>query len=247
MNIGDAYMGLHHRKTPWRDTHLKVTGSSVASLQTLFIIDYVYVKNNVDLVDQFRNKKYFPSPIENGNLGVQVVSSGPDDDLEAIKRAFMSMISTAKKSIYIQTPYLMPDPPLLEAIQNAAASGVDIKLMLPGIPDKRIAYQVTYSYIKNMLDYGVKVYIYDGFLHSKMIVADDSISTIGTTNLDMRSLSLHFEVNLFFYDRDFSKECSNIFIKDLNNCHHLTKEEYDNRGRGKRFFERIFRLFAPLM
>ena len=247
MNIGDEYMGLHHRKTPWRDTHMRLTGSSVESLQLLFVIDLIYTTNNKDLLDKYISPKYFHRTNSVGKVGMQIVSSGPDSETEAIRRAYIKMIDNAKKSVYIQTPYLMPDQAVITSLQNAAAAGVEVNIMLPGIPDKRIVYMVTYSYIQTMLDYGINIYIYDGFLHSKMIVIDDEIATIGTTNLDMRSFSMHFEVNGFIYNTPIAEKCGDIFRDDLKKCYLMTQEKYDSRNFFQKGLEKIFRLLAPLM
>lgn len=247
MNVGDEHLGLHPRKTPWRDTHMRITGSAVEMLQFAFLMDLFYASNNRALIESCLTSRYFPMPMQTGDIGMQMVSSGPDDSNESIKRGFVKMISCAKKSLYIQSPYLMPDEPVKEAIQTAVASGVEVILMLPGIPDKRTVYYVTYSYIQTMLDYGVKVYLYDGFLHAKMMVIDDTICTIGTTNMDMRSFRLHFEVNNFIYDSEVARQCGDIFREDLKHCTEMTPERYAARGKFQMFKESLLRLLAPMM
>lgn len=247
MNVGDEYLGLHHRKTPWRDTHMRITGSAVETLQFTFLMDLFYASNNRALIESCLTSRYFPMPVQAKGIGMQMVSSGPDDNNEAIKRGFVKMISYAQKTLYIQSPYLMPDEPVKEAIQTAVASGVEVILMLPGIPDKRTVYYVTYSYIQTMLDYGVKVYMYDGFLHAKMMVIDDTICTIGTTNMDMRSFRLHFELNNFIYDSTVARQCGDIFREDLKHCTEMTPERYAARGKFQMFKESLLRLLAPMM
>lgn len=247
MNIGDEYLGLHKKLKPWRDTHMRIQGSSVLSLQLRFFMDWYYVTNSK--VDLLRNlsEKNFPITNGPGNVGMQIVSSGPDVPVEEIKLGFIKMINSAKKSIYIQTPYLIPDKPVLEALQIASASGVEVNVMLPNMPDKFFVYAVTFSFIQQMLDYGVNVYLYKGFLHSKMMVIDENLVTLGSTNFDIRSFSLHFEVNAFIYNEKTAIECSKIFKKDLENCELMTLEKYNSRSIFKKVSESIFRLFAPLM
>ena len=129
----------------------------------------------------------------------------------------------------------------------AADSGVDVRLMLPGIPDKPYVYYTGLSYLEDMLKAGVKVYLHKGFLHAKTVVSDDKIATIGTTNIDIRSFSLHFELNAFFYSEKIAEKCRDIFINDLSDTHPLTYKEYLSRPKMIRFKEGLFRLFSPLM
>lgn len=247
MNIGDEYLGLHKTLNPWRDTHMRIQGSSVLSLQLRFYMDWYYVTNSKEDFLKNLSEKNFPITNGPGNVGMQIVSSGPDVPVEEIKLGIIKMINSAKKTIYIQTPYLIPDKPVLEALQIASASGVKVSVMLPSIPDKRLVFAVTFSFIQQMLDYGVKVYLYKGFLHSKMMVIDENLVTLGTTNFDIRSFSLHFEVNAFIYNEKTAMECSNIFKKDIENCELMTIEKYNSRSIFKKIIESIFRIFAPLM
>ena len=191
--------------------------------------------------------KFFPEISSNGSIGIQIVSSGPDVSGEQIKRSMVKMLNSAKKSIYVQTPYLIPDMPFLEALQTASISGTDVYVMLPGVPDKWYVYYVTLSYMKELLDYGIRVFIYPGFLHSKMVVVDDEIVTIGSTNIDVRSFNLHFEVNGFIYDSTFAKKCADIFNDDKAVSTEVRLEDYNRRKPFRIFVESILRLFAPLM
>lgn len=247
INIGDEYMGLHKRITPWRDTHMRVTGSCVYSLQIRFMEDWIYASR--DEVDFGDIVKYFMpiKPNKSGNTGIQMVSSGPDTNGEEIKRGFIKMISSAKKRILIQTPYFVPDDPLLEALQNAAMSGVDVKIQIPAIPDKRVVYKVTTSFIEDVIDYGIKMYLYPGFLHAKMIAVDDAYCSLGTTNFDIRSFTLNFEINAFMYGQEITNKCAEIFNNDLKKCKLVTEKEYRNRGILTKIEEDIFRLMSPLL
>lgn len=247
MNIGDEYMSLHKRIKPWRDTHLRITGTSVHSLQERFLMDWTYASMKYDINDDSIESKLFPPPKITGNIGMQVVSSGPDSKAEQIKRGFIKMINSAKETLFLQSPYFIPDEPFLEALQIAAMSGVDVRVMLPKIPDKKFVYHATTSYIRDLLDYGIKVYLYPGFLHSKMLVMDGKISSLGTSNTDIRSFILDFEINAFIYDTDFSQQCYDIFINDMEISTLVTKEVYDARGIGVKFEEGLCRLFSPLL
>ena len=247
INIGDEYLGLKRRLSPWRDTHLKITGSSVYCLQMRFMEDWYYACRDDFRYDDIM--KYF-APInehDKGNTGVQIVSSGPDTNGEEIKRGMIKMINSAKKRILIQTPYFIPDEPFLEALQNAALAGIEVIVQIPSIPDKRFVYKVTTSYIADLLKFDIKVYQFPGFLHAKMMIVDDTICTVGTSNIDMRSFALNFEVNAFLYGEEFSNKCIKIFYKDLDICIQVTDEEYSSRSLFSKIEEGIYRLMSPLL
>lgn len=248
INIGDEYMGLS-KITPWRDTHIKIKGSAVYALQARFLMDWHYVTKEKSFDNLNAIKPFFPAApkAQGGTTGMQIVSSGPDTKTHQIKVNFIKMFGMAKKSILIQTPYLIPDNTIIEALQIAASSGVDVKIMIPGVPDKKIVYQITKSYIQDFLDYNIKVYCYPGFIHAKMVVIDDEIATIGTCNMDMRSLSIHYEINAFLYDTKTAEECSRIFKEDLNISKEIIEDEFKKRSIFNKFTERLLRLLAPLM
>ena len=181
---------------------------------------------------------------------MQIVASGPESEEDEIKSGMLKMINSAKKYIYIQTPYFVPDSSVLTAIQLAAKSGVDVRLMIPGVPDKKYVYHNTLSYVGDVLGSGVKVYQYPGFLHAKTIVCDDDIVTIGTTNIDSRSFTLHFEINAFIYDDTTAIINKNIFLKDLALCREITVEGYEERKKKhplSYMADGFFRLFSPIM
>ena len=157
------------------------------------------------------------------------------------------MISSASESIYIQTPYFIPDDSIINALILAQLSGVQVYLMVPGVYDYKIPYRVTCSYLKDLIDCGVKVYKYKGFIHSKTLIYDEKVASIGTANMDIRSFALNFEVNAVVYDRDFAKQQVDIFKEDINNSNEYTIEDYNNRNLWERFQERLFRIFASLM
>jgi cardiolipin synthase len=247
MNIGDEYLGKHERITPWRDTHLRITGSAVYALQERFLMDWSYASKTKKDPDTSELIRFFPPIRSAGYVGMQVLSSGPDIDGEQIKWAYIKMINSAKESIYIQSPYFIPDDSFLEALKIAALSGVDIRIMLPGVPDKILVYRATTSYIKDLLECSAKVYLYPGFLHSKMLVVDEKAVSIGTANMDVRSFSANFEINTFIYNREFSSRCSDIFKKDMNVSNPLTKELYDARGFMVKIQEGLCRLLSPFL
>jgi len=243
-NVGDEYIGLNKKVGYWRDTHLKIEGDAVIDLQKRFFLDWGYA-NKEDLMFF---PKYFPDNKNNGNIGMQIISSGPDKLDETIKSNYVKMINSAKKNILIQTPYFIPDSSVFESIKIAAMSGVDVKIMIPCKPDHPFVYWATYWYCGGLLQYGVKIYTYEyGFLHAKTLVIDGIISSVGTANFDMRSFKLNFECNALIYDTKISLELKNIFMDDLNYSVELTRELYLDRGIIIRLKESFCRLLAPLL
>ncbi len=247
MNIGDEYLGLDNRIKPWRDTHLRITGTSVYTLQERFLMDWSYASDSERETDIDTLNKFFPKVKCKGSIGAQVISSGPDVNGDHIKKAYIKMIASAKKTIYIQTPYFIPDDSFIEALQIAILSGVDVKIMLPKIYDKLLVYRATTSYIKDILQYGGEVYLYPGFLHSKMLVIDGKVASIGTANMDVRSFSYNFEVNTFIYDNELAYKCNQIFEEDRKISEFVTKEVYDKRKLYIKLQENLCRLFSPML
>lgn len=244
MNIGDEYMSKKN-PSPWRDTHIKFLGSAVPHLQKYFALDWEFSTD--EQLDREYKKFFLSDTADIGHCGMQIVSSGPESPNDEIEFALIKALNTAKKYAYIQTPYFAPDQAFLTAVKITAQSGADVRIMLPGIPDKRYVYYVTTSYIGELLSAGVRVFIYDGFLHAKTMVIDDAVSTIGTTNIDIRSFQLHFETNAFIYSIDTAKECRQIFENDMQKCHEISIEEYNKRGLSQIMKEGLFRLFSPIM
>jgi len=247
INIGDEYLGLHKRITPWRDTHLKIMGSGVHSLQLRFMADWLCAsKDEVQFGDI--SKYFLPVGEDNkGNTAIQIVTSGPDTNKEEIKRGLIKMINLAKKRILIQTPYFVPDSSFLEALQNASMSGVEVIIQIPEIPDKRIVYKVTMSFIADVIEYGIKTYLYPGFLHAKMMVIDDDCCAIGSANIDIRSFALNFEIDAFMYGEEISQRCTKIFNNDLELCTLITEVKFKNRSIFSKIEEDICRLLSPIL
>lgn len=243
-NVGDEYLGLKSRFGYWRDTHLRVEGTAVHAMQTRFILDW----NQAAKGEIHYSDRYFPEASFTGDVAIQIVTSGPDSEEEQIKNGYIKMISSAKRSIRIQTPYFIPDASLLDALRIAVLSGVDVRVMIPDKPDHMFVYWATYSYIGELLEAGAKIYIYEnGFIHAKTIVVDDEVGSVGTANIDMRSFRLNFEVNAFFYHRPTALQQSATFQRDLEQSHELTWEEYRQRSLKIRFKESISRLLSPIL
>ncbi|QKY70544.1 cardiolipin synthase [Lentibacillus sp. CBA3610] len=242
-NIGDEYLGYNKKFGYWRDTHLRIVGDAVANMQTRFILDWNQASRNDIVYDE----RYYAYEID-GDVGIQIVSSGPDSDWEQIKNGYIKMIMSAKEYVYIQTPYFIPDDSLQDILRIAKLSGVDIKIMIPNKPDHPFVYWATLSYIGDLLNAGAEVYIYqNGFLHAKTIIVDGKIASVGTANIDVRSFRLNFEVNAFLYDEGLSERLLEAFEQDIEHSTQMTKELYKKRSLGVRFKESISRLLSPIL
>lgn len=244
-NVGDEYINENKHIGFWRDTHIRIRGEAVNDLTNRFLLDWCYASG--EEIEDF--SKFYPkNPIRDGDIAIQIVTSGPDHNEEYIKNAYMKMINNAKKYVYLETPYFVPDSPMLEALKLSALSGVDVRLIIPGKPDHIFMKWAASAYIGDLLNAGAKVYLYqNGFIHAKTIVADGKVCTVGTANMDMRSYSLNFEVNAFIYDDRVANNLETQFFKDIEDCKVMTKEEYDKRSITLRIRESIIRLISPIL
>ncbi len=255
-NIGKEYIGKDKKFGFWRDTHLKIRGEAVISLEIRFALDWNYAAHE----NLFLDARYFNMDPEirretreilEGKklpLGIQIITSGPDVESRQIRNNYLELYHKAKKHIYIQTPYFVPDDAVLSALQIAARSGVDVRLMIPCMPDHPFVYWATYSYVGDLLESGARCYKYeDGFLHAKGVMTDGRVSCYGTANMDIRSFELNFEVNATIYDEETTEKLEQIFLYDLQSCHEITLEEYNERPLWIRFKEQCCRLLSPLL
>lgn len=247
INVADKYINNQKNKLYWRDTHLKIVGTSVTNLQFVFLTDWNFCANQQI---SFSND-YFPAVNGNktyGNQLVQVVSSGPDSKYPSIKYTLIQAILRAKQKIYITTPYFIPDKSFLDAILIAALSKVNVKLLMPGISDSFIVNTTSQSYYQELLDAGVEIYTYTkGFVHAKTMVCDERLAIIGTANLDNRSFDLNFEINSIVYDEGIARELTEIFEQDLSLSKQILSEDWQKRLLLRKFTERLFNLFSSLM
>ncbi|MEC5424389.1 cardiolipin synthase [Virgibacillus sp. C22-A2] len=242
-NIGDEYLGKDKKFGYWRDTHLRIYGDAVRNMQTRFILDWNQASRN----DIFYEERYYAA-IPAGDVGVQIVSSGPDSEWEQIKNGYIKMILSAKEFVYIQTPYFIPDESLRDALRIATLSGVKVKLMIPNKPDHPFVYWATLSSVGDLMNAGAEVYIYqNGFLHAKTLIVDGKIASVGTANIDVRSFRLNFEVNAFLYSKDLTQQLVEAFNDDIMLSTQMTKKLYEQRSLGIRFKESIARLIAPVL
>lgn len=243
-NVGNEYVNKGKQFKFWRDTHIRVKGEAVNELNKRFILDWDYAADE----NMGNMSMYFPVPEVVGNVGMQIVSSGPDHMEEYIKNSYMKIINNAKNYVYIQTPYLVPDSPMMEALKISALSGVDVRIIVPGAPDHFFMEWMLSANIGLLIEYGIKIYRYgNGFIHSKTIVADGEVCSIGTANLDIRSFKLNFEINAFIYNETVAKEQEKIFLDDQLKSKLVTKEEYYKRSRNLKIKESLIRLLSPIL
>ena len=244
MNIGLEYMDGGRRFHRWRDTHMRLVGESVQLLQGVFLSDWY--NSGGDVVQDAR---FFPLPASRGTfLPMQIVVSGPDSDWNSIKKIFLHLISNANTRISIQSPYFIPDQPLMNALESAALSGVEVNLMMTGCPDKRIPFWVAHTYFEDLLNAGVNIYLYElGFLHAKVLIVDEMMSTVGSCNMDTRSFHLDYEVNAFFYDTKITSDLIAQFNADVAECKQITFEDIRELSIFRRLRNSIFRMIAPVL
>lgn len=249
MNIGCEYMSLDSKFCPWRDAHLRIEGQAVRFLQLRFLRDYFMVCRNQEEQNQIQKKlmTYFPPPMLAKRCEVQIVSDGPDTPTDDIKSAMVKMIQIASDSIRIQTPYFIPDNIYLEALKMASYSGVKVELMIPTIADHHYVYRTTTSFIKELLDAGIQVYLYKGFLHSKIIIVDGKVGTLGSTNMDQRSFKINYEINAFIYDETFSQQLSTQFERDLKNCLLIDETYEESKPIWVRVEESFYRVVSMIL
>lgn len=247
INVSDRYINSTNKKLFWRDTHLKIVGSAVLNLQFTFLTDWNFcAQENISF-----SNDYFP--VENihedyGDQFVQIVASGPDSDYPRIMYSLMQTILLAKKELLITTPYFIPTSSFLNAIKIAALSGVNVKLLIPGISDSVIVNTTSQSFYQELLEAGVKIYKYNkGFIHAKTMVCDGLVSSIGTANLDIRSFDLNFEVNAVIYDTKIASQLVRQFATDLESSEEITLERWSKRSLYIKLIEKVLHLFSALM
>ena len=244
MNIADRYVTGDKKWTAWRDTHLRITGEAVAALQYSFAIDWNFTTRNLIISPTQRHDT--PSP--NSEYAMQMMSSGPTNRWNNISFVFLRAISLATQRIYIQTPYFLPSDPLLKALQSAALSGVDVRLMIPRHPDSVMLRLATGSYIKECLLSGMKIYFYEPtVMHAKVVLVDDEFVTTGSTNFDSRSFEHNFEFNTLIYSKDFNKKMCDTFEADMSDCSRVSMGKWKKRPLMQKALESVIRLVSPIL
>lgn len=243
INIAEKYLNGLEKIGPWRDTHLEIKGEAIASMNMVFLIDWHFVSKEVLTRDSY----YFDTKQIEDKCLVQLASSGPDSDWANIMQVYFSAIATAKKTIYLCTPYFSPNVSILTALKTAALSGVDVRLLIPRKSDSAVANWNSRSYIAELLEAGVRVYLYNiGFNHSKLMIVDGVFSSVGSPNVDMRSFNLNFEVTALIYDDAFAARLQQIYMNDLKDSLEVFAELWEGRKRSEKIKESLSRILGPL-
>lgn len=244
LNFADRYLKGMPEIGIWRDTHLRVRGEAVTSLQIVFLIDWYFVRQELLL----NKEDYMPYKKADGNVIIQTVASGPDSDWASIQQAYFTLINMARKYVFISTPYFMPGETTLNCIKAAAMGGIDVRILLPHNSDSRLTYWCSRSYVEELLEAGVKVYWYQkGINHSKVMVVDGIVASAGTANMDMRSFDENFEVNLILYDRNAARTLASAFVEDMQDSMEESLHRWKFRPKRQKVCESVARLFAPLL
>ena len=227
----------------WKDVMMQVEGKAVYGFQTAFLTDWYATDHSL-----ITSSSYFPPMEDKGTSLMQVVTSDPVGEWRDIMQGLLIAITSAQKYVYIQSPYLLPTESILLALKTAAAAGVDVRIMIPEKSDSRMVHWGTMSYLQELMEAGIKIYMYQkGFLHSKLIVSDDCLSSVGSTNMDFRSFEHNFEVNAFMYDRPSACMLKGIFLSDQKDAKLLHLKTWRMRPWSRKVKESVIRLFAPLL
>ena len=244
MNIADRYVTGDKKWHAWRDTHLRIAGEAVAALQYSFAIDWNFTTRKL-LTSPTKHHHSLP---DHGGYIMQMMSSGPTNRWNNISIVFLRAISLSTQRIYIQTPYFLPSEPLLKALQSAALSGVDVRLMIPRRPDSLMLRLATGSYIKECLLAGMKIYFYEPtVMHAKVVIVDDEFVTTGSTNFDSRSFEHNFEFNTLIYSKQFNKMMCDTFEADMNQCTRVSMSKWKKRPLMQKALESVIRLISPIL
>lgn len=243
INIADEY--IHKGKLGyWRDTHLRIQGAAVYMLQMIFAIGWMLRTDEMLL-----GREYFPTDVESaGESMIQIAASGADTPQETIYQAYFYAIAQAKNTVYIETPYFIPDESILTALKAAAMAGVDVRIIFPQKSDHATVHEASLSYLEELMRLGAKVYFYQkGFIHSKMLLVDNEMASVGTANMDIRSFMLNSEINAFIYDNETVGRLYRVFADDLTDCRQAKKAEVTQKFLPQRIWRSVCRLFSPVL
>ena len=244
INISDKYLKGDEELGMWHDMHLRIEGPAVSYLDYIFATDWF-------MVSEKKLEECLNPGVDEGDSTpcvVQLVSSGPDDVFANIEQLYFSIISRANSYVYITNPYIIPSQEILKALQVASLAGVDVRLMISRKSDSKLVRWSVQSYFEPLLKAGARIFLFpDGFLHSKIMVSDDDICSVGTANIDVRSFEHNYEVNAIVYDKDFTEILKEDFITDCRKCEELRYEQHMKRPWLNRLMEGIARVFTPLL
>ncbi|MCM1321708.1 MAG: cardiolipin synthase [Bacteroides sp.] len=272
VNIGDEYANCSEKKHAvlWRDTHIRFTGSTVLSMQSVFLMDFYSMASGNKMIKTIEEaNKYFPlsdfahlnqtistdytkqimaNSFQRKAIPVQILATSPNAlHKSEIRDTLIRMIMSARKTVYIQTPYFTPDETFFSILRIATGCKLDVRIMVPGKWDKWYVKAAAMGYIKDLMEEGIRFFSYNGFIHSKTIVVDGAIAAIGSANIDTRSFDLLFEVTAILFDKDIAATCESVFLEDMNNSRELTPKDFGRRFSPRKAWWGFFRLFSSLM
>ena len=248
INISDRYDNSIDTGLYWRDTHVKITGPLALSLQRHFVVSW---NSSAERKVAF-DKTLFPDEHPSSKKGIgalgQVIAGGPIYPKSNIMLSYFRIFTLATEKLYVTNPYFIPSESIMDALKQAAISGVDVRLMVPEKSDSAVVGAASHFYFKNLLQAGVRIFLYrKGFVHAKTVVADSMLSVVGTANMDIRSFDLNFEIMSVIYGKEFGDELEGVFMKDLEECDELTLEQWNNTGIVRRLGYAIARLISSLL
>ena len=242
LNVGNEYLGLDPKMSPWRDTHVEIRGPVVQTVQLSFAEDWYWASK-----EGLPQLNWSPKQVPGGTVTALSLPTGPADEFETATLFFLDIINGAKKRFWVASPYFVPDQQIVSALQNASMKGVDVRVIIPKNPDNILVGLSAYSYLQEMEKAGIKVYKYDkGFMHQKVLLVDDEDSAIGTANFDNRSFRLNFEITMVIHDRDFAKQVEKMLTDDLSKCTQVSATEYTQANFLFRLAVNLSRLMAPV-
>ncbi len=241
-NVGDEYVNRHPKLSPWRDTHVEVRGPAVLGVQLAFLEDWFWMTHQAPPLS------WTPRPAERPGNRVLVLPSGPADDLDTCGLMFTQVIHSAKKRLWLVSPYFVPDDKVIGALQLAVLRGVDVRIMLPEKTDQVLVHLAAFTYLEETLPFGIRVFKYkEGFLHQKVFLVDDDLAGVGTANLDNRSFRLNFEITLLFADPNFARRVESMLAEDFSHCRELDMGEIERKPGWFQVSTKLARLCSPVL
>ncbi|MFG0322522.1 cardiolipin synthase [Pseudomonas sp. zjy_15] len=240
-NVGDEYLGEHPQLSPWRDTHVQISGPVLACLQESFAEDWYWATRQLPPL-------ILPDTYPDNGVLCQALASGPADSQETCSLFFLEAIHSATRRVWITSPYFIPDEAVFAALRLAVLRGVDVRVLIPSRPDHRIVYAASSLFAFEAVRAGVRMFRYQpGFLHQKVVLVDDDVSAIGSANLDNRSFRLNFEITLLTVDRGFADQVEHMLQEDFEQAREITAEDTQDTHRLQQLGMRIARLISPIL
>ncbi|MEC8831566.1 MAG: phospholipase D-like domain-containing protein, partial [Bacteroidota bacterium] len=243
VNVSDKYIKRKNGLGKWKDTHLKLEGPIVNDLHMVFLKDYFFASNKED----FNISEYLSEQKAMGDVDAQLVAGGPDSKHPTIMQQYIGMMNQAQKSIYIANPYFVPGEAFLQNLKIVALEGVEVTLLVPKKSDSKAAKFAMFSHFEELLNVGIKIYLRDDFSHSKIMIVDEDLVSIGSGNFDIRSFELNYETNILIYNKAINQEMSHEFEEICKKSEPVTLERFKNRTIWMRFLEGLFKFFKPLL